>query len=222
MEHGAVDALRDEHRQLDALLAVLDRQLEGIGDGGSPDFELMERGLDYLCEHADENHHRFEARLLERLAERDPGSRRLTHALKGQRRRLLRDGRQLGALIGQVLAGRAVATRLLAAGTRYLAAYHALIAREEREAFPALRYHLHASDWITLVTSCQWGCGRAWPLGEEPEIPGTATADRAQCGRRLAPGDGRPSPVPSLSQWLNPRAAPLTGAAITTRARPAW
>ncbi len=73
-------------------------------------------------------------------------------------------------LFGQILAGVVVPRRrLVSAGARYVGAYRALIAREEREAFPALLRHLQASDWITLVTSCQWGCGRARPLGEQPE-----------------------------------------------------
>lgn len=169
MSRNTLDGLREEHRELRGLLAILERQLMSTGDGGSPDFEVMAELLDYLGDEPERHHHRFEARLLECLCRRDGGFTRLAAELNTERGRVATRGRRLQRMVGEVLDGLLVPRRRLARlGLRYVLGYRALMAREEAEAFPALERRLRAADWIELVTACHWRCGLTAPRLDEP------------------------------------------------------
>lgn len=160
MPHNTLDGLREEHRELHGLLAILERQLLSTHDGGSPDFEVMAELLDYLGDEPERHHHRLEARLLERLGERAPHLANAAGALNRERGRVVTAGRKLQRMVSEVLDGLMIPRqRLTRLGLRYVHGYQALIAREETAVFPALEQHLRASDWLELVTACHWRCG---------------------------------------------------------------
>lgn len=169
MSRNTLDGLREEHRELRGLLAILERQLLSARDGGAPDFEVMAELLDYLGDEPERHHHRFEAHLLERLAKRDGGFQALAAELNAERERIATGGWRLQRRVGEVLDGLLVPRhRLARLGLRYVRRYQALMAREEAEAFPALERRLRAADWIEMVTACHWRCGLTAPRLDEP------------------------------------------------------
>lgn len=169
MSQHTLDGLHEEHRELRGLLAILERQLLSTRDGGSPDFEVMAELLDYLADEPERHHHRFEARLLEALAQRKPELADLASELGRARGRIATGGRKLQRQVGEVLDGLLVPRRRLAQlGLRYVRSHRALMAREEAEAFPALERELRPADWIELITACHWRCGLTAPPLDEP------------------------------------------------------
>ncbi|PWG60936.1 hemerythrin domain-containing protein [Sediminicurvatus halobius] len=169
MSQHPLDVLHEEHRQLRGLLAILERQLFSTHDGGSPDFEVMAELLDYLADEPEHLHHRFEARLLEALAQRRPELTGLSAELGRARGRIATGGRKLQRLVSEVIDGLLVPRQRLARlGLRYVRSYQALMAREEAEAFPALERDLRPADWIELITACHWRCGLSSPPLDEP------------------------------------------------------
>lgn len=157
MSRRELDQLYREHRNICELLDILERQFDSLARGGSPDWEILSGLLEYLVEHPDSGHDRFEAQLLERLAQRAPSCSDLSHTLLESHRTLMANGRQLRRLVERAMNNevmpRASITRL---GHRFIREYRLLIVREHEQLFPALAQHLRESDWVELVTGRYW------------------------------------------------------------------
>jgi len=157
MNQRPLQRLREDHRQIETLLQVLDRQYRSIGRGDRPDYALMFQALHYLTFYPDRYHHVFEDLLFERLALHDPETRPLLHALHGQHGRLTQQGSELRTLISQVLDGVLVARAdIVEPGRIYVREYREHLLCEEQEVFPRLVDKLPAADWLTLTTRFAW------------------------------------------------------------------
>lgn len=160
MSHRELDALYREHEHITELLDVLERQFDSLDHGGAPDWRILADILEYLVEHPDSDHDRFETQLLQRLAHRAPSYDDVADALLARHRQLMDEGMQLRRLIDGVLTGQVVPrSRLTRLGDDFIREYRLLVERENNELFPALERHLRASDWLELVTDRYWGGG---------------------------------------------------------------
>lgn len=158
MSHRELDALHREHEHIVELVDVLARQFESLNRGGSPDWQIMGDLLDYLVEHPDSDHGRFETRLLQRLAHRAPSCEPLAEAFLARHNQLMAEGQQLQRLVEGILSGQVVPrSRLARLGHDFVRDYRELIQRENDELFPSLAHNLRASDWLELVTDRYWG-----------------------------------------------------------------
>lgn len=158
MSHREVDALHREHEHIVELVDVLARQFDSLDRGGIPDWQILADLLDYLVEHPESDHTRFEARLLQRLAQRAPSCEPLAAALLARHHELMTEGRQLRRLVQGILNGQVVPrSRLVQLGQDFVRDYRELIERENEELFPSLAHNLRASDWLELVTDRYWG-----------------------------------------------------------------
>ena len=160
MTRSMTDKLSQDHRDLDDLLEVVDRQLRSLRGGGSPNFEVMAAVIGYLSDQSMHRHHDLERSLLTRLAERSPEYQSLLWQVEARRHHACAQCKQFRGMIESVLEGCVVPRpRLVDAGRECIRACRSLIAREEAEVFPLLALHLRPSDCLPLVTACHWNSG---------------------------------------------------------------
>src|SRR4029450_13580633 len=67
-----VEVLRQEHRNIESLLRVLERELSVFDRGESPDYEVVLAVIDYFKDYPDCCHHPKEGLIVEKLEARDP------------------------------------------------------------------------------------------------------------------------------------------------------
>jgi hemerythrin-like domain-containing protein len=67
-----IEVLRQEHRNIESLLGVLERELNVFDRGERPDYEVVLAVIDYFKDYPDSCHHPKEDMILEKLRARDP------------------------------------------------------------------------------------------------------------------------------------------------------
>src|SRR5262245_66047664 len=67
-----IEVLRQEHRNIESLLGVLERELSVFDRGERPDYEVVLAVIDYFKDYPDSCHHPKEDMILEKLKARDP------------------------------------------------------------------------------------------------------------------------------------------------------
>jgi len=153
MTDRIVTVLREGHRRAEALLDTLERQLAGIRDDDTPDYELMLQVLDYLVgEGRSGRLMALEDRVFAWTADNRPNLRLPVASLRRQHRHLHCRGRALADAVTQILDGQLVSrARLLRAGRRFVEAYRIHLRQEEARAFAPLDTGLSAADRRKLM-----------------------------------------------------------------------
>lgn len=142
----------DEHGRFARLLDYLDGQLATFGDGGRPDYELMEDVLRYLKSYADRQHHPREDVAFRLLGAHEPALLPAIGQLDREHRLIDEAGATLHGMLEDIL-GDVVSERsaVMAAARAYLERYRAHIEAEEREILPAAARLLTADDWRQVM-----------------------------------------------------------------------
>lgn len=157
MKLTILDRLQQDHKQINELLQILERQFRSIGRGDRPDYELMHQILHYLTHYPDRYHHVVEELLFERLASRQPAAKPVLHALHDQHDRLTQAGSALRSQVNDVLNGLTlIRAELLQRGRDYLRDYREHLEYEEQFIFPWLDGELTGADWLALTTTFAW------------------------------------------------------------------
>ena len=82
-----IEILRQEHRNIEKLLRVLERELSLFDRGERPDYEVIHAVIDYFTDYPDSCHHPKEDMIFERLKCVTPAQRRLSAISKPSIRR---------------------------------------------------------------------------------------------------------------------------------------
>ena len=69
-----IEGLRQEHRNIESLLGVLEQELSVFDRGERPDYEVVLAVIDYFKDNPDSCHHPKEDMIVEKLKARDPGA----------------------------------------------------------------------------------------------------------------------------------------------------
>lgn len=156
MKFQLLDRLQQDHRNIEILLRILGRQLDGIRRGDRPDYQLMYQIIHYLTYYPDRHHHIVEDILFTRLAEKRPAMRPILQTLHGQHDELSGYGILLRGMICDVLGDLPVArSSLCELGKAYVQAYENHLHCEERHVFDQLQKAFSDSDWMNLVTTVE-------------------------------------------------------------------
>ncbi len=92
-----IESLREEHRNLEDLLLVLEQELNVFSRGDRPDYEIIKAIISYFLDYPDCCHHPKEDMIFEKLKTRDSvaaesvGDLRAEHHNEGQRLRQVSD-----------------------------------------------------------------------------------------------------------------------------------
>ena len=92
-----IETLREEHRNIDELLLVLEQELDVFDRNERPDYEIIQAVIDYFQDYPDCCHHPKEDMIFEQLKARDPvaaervGDLEAEHYNEGKRLRRVAD-----------------------------------------------------------------------------------------------------------------------------------
>jgi hemerythrin-like domain-containing protein len=146
-----LEELRRDHRNMTKILAILDEQLRAFRDGRVPDFDLMQRAMDYSLDYPDLCHHPKEDLIFERLARCDPGARALVDRLAGEHREIAKATRQFADTLHMVADDFQVSRdRFVDIAEAFLALNRRHMREEERDLFPRAERALGDADWAEI------------------------------------------------------------------------
>jgi hemerythrin-like domain-containing protein len=130
---------------------LLETQLEVLGEGESPDYELMLDIMYYMTHYPDRVHHPIEDRIFEMMKKRAIGSQEQLDALIDQHTQLRENGNALFHELDDVVNGSIASRDDIATSARwYVAQFRKHMEAEETEVIPLAARSLHAEDWAAL------------------------------------------------------------------------
>ena len=139
--------LHADHRNMSALLDILERELAVVEKAGNANFELMRDVMRYLTQYSDRVHHPMEDLLYARLADRSPRARTDLAGVPEQHERIAAEsGRLLDTVTMIADGGMTLRSAILADGKRYAADLRKHIEMEEKHLFPLAEKTLDGSD----------------------------------------------------------------------------
>ncbi|HCO44300.1 hemerythrin domain-containing protein [Immundisolibacter sp.] len=147
--HPLAKRLRDDHRHLLRVLAVLEAQLEALGRAEDVDFDLMLDAMTYITEFPNRLHHPVEDVLFEQLADRDASAATVCREQIAEHERLFHDSAAFYGLLEAIQMDEATLTReqLVTDGRAFIEAQRAHLAREEAKLLPMAEQALDTADW---------------------------------------------------------------------------
>lgn len=155
LEAPMLGTLRDEHRHIASVLALLSDHLNAIERGELVSTHVIYETMDYLVSWPDRFHHPREDIIYDYVAERESGMRDERAKLASDHDLMARSGRDLLQLIEDWRAGNADGKALIKDGRDYVQRAYAHMSLEEQEIFPAIDAALSREDWRTLAADDQ-------------------------------------------------------------------
>jgi hemerythrin-like domain-containing protein len=147
-----IQGLRQEHRNIESLLGVLERELSVFDRGERPDYDVVLAVIDYFKDYPDSCHHPKEDMIVEKLKARDPIAAATVGELEAQHQEGARRLRRVAQAVERVLSDQDLLRETV----------HGIIAdfinqerqhmvMEERIMFPAALNALRPEDWADIA-----------------------------------------------------------------------
>ena len=144
-------SLREDHRNLRRLLAILDAEIAVFERAETPDYDVVTEILDYTREHMDRFHHPAEDLVYARLQKRHPEASGTTHDLLDDHVRLEQQTQHFSDVMHAIAAGTEMSrVRVLEGDKAYLAAQSRHLEVEETWVFPDAERYLTEADWAEI------------------------------------------------------------------------
>jgi hemerythrin-like domain-containing protein len=157
-----IEHLSQEHRNIEKLLAVLERELEVFDRGDRPDYEVIRAVISYFEVYPEAYHHPQEDRVLAKLKARDPIAAARVGDLAWEHHQGVERLRRLAHTIESVLADAEMVRQDVDTIVRdFIAHERHHMAREDRDFFPAALNALKPEDWTEIAAAVT---GRKDPL----------------------------------------------------------
>jgi len=153
-----IDFLRQEHRNIEKLLLVLERELSVFDRGDRPDYEVIAAVVAYFQVYPSAYHHPQEDVVFTKLKARDPAAAAMVGDLAAEHRRGAERLRKVAEAVEGVLMDREVARQAVDGIVRnFIAEERRHIAMEENIFFPAAVKGLQPEDWAEIASSRRAG-----------------------------------------------------------------
>ncbi|MEY9403331.1 hemerythrin-like domain-containing protein [Bradyrhizobium japonicum] len=148
-----IERLSQEHRNIETLLAILERELEVFDRGERPDYEVIRAVISYFEVYPEVYHHPQEDRVFAKLKTRDPAA----AAKVGDLAREHQKGAQLlgrvARAVDNVLADREILRENVDIIVRdFIAHERRHVMMEDRDFFPAALNALKPQDWTEIAS----------------------------------------------------------------------
>ena len=158
-----IDFLRQEHRNIEKLLLVLEKELNVLDRGERPDYEVIRAIIAYFGVYPEVYHHPQEDVVFNKLKARDPAAAAIIGDLAAEHQHGASRLRKVSHAIEAVLADRVVPRQAVDNIIRdFIVHQRQHIVMEERDFFPAAVNALHAEDWAEIASTL------AEPKREDP------------------------------------------------------
>ena len=146
-----IEVLRQEHRNIERLLRVLERELGVFDRGDRPDYGVILAVIDYFKDYPDSCHHPKEDMIIETLKARDPVQAAAVGDLEGQHREGARRLCRVAEAVERVLSDQ----DLLRQNVHniigdFINHERQHMAMEERVVFPTALDALRPEDWTDI------------------------------------------------------------------------
>jgi hemerythrin-like domain-containing protein len=148
-----IDSLREEHRNIEKLLLVLEQELSVFDRGERPDYEVVRAVIAYFEVYPDAYHHPQEDAVFKKLKARDPAAAANVGDLAAEHRSGAERLRRVAQVVETVLADREVLLRQTVNDIirDFIVPERRHIAMEERDFFPAAVKALQPQDWAEIA-----------------------------------------------------------------------
>ena len=148
-----IDILRKEHRNIEKLLLVLERELDVFARGDRPDYEVVHAVIGYFEVYPDAYHHPLEDEVFEKLKARDSAAAAKIGDLAADHRRGAERLRRVAEAVETVLADQELLRQTVNDIIRdFIEQERRHMAMEERHFFPAAIKALQLQDWGEIAS----------------------------------------------------------------------
>jgi hemerythrin-like domain-containing protein len=154
-EAPMLSALRDEHRHLASVLALLSDHLNAVERGELVNTHVIYEIMDYMVTWPDRFHHPREDLIYDYAADVDHGLRDDRRRLEQEHDAMARQGRDLLQCVEDWRAGEVDGSELVRLGREYVQRSYAHMAFEEQQVFPAIDEVLTRDEWRELAADEQ-------------------------------------------------------------------
>jgi hemerythrin-like domain-containing protein len=149
-----IDLLRQEHRNIEKLLLVLEQELSVFDRGERPDYEVIWAVIAYFQVFPETYHHPQEDAVFEKLTARDSAAAAKIGDLAAEHRTGAGHLRKVAQVIENVLMEQEIPRHAVDAIIRdFIVFERGHIAMEERYFFPAAAGALQPQDWAEIASS---------------------------------------------------------------------
>jgi hemerythrin-like domain-containing protein len=147
-----IEILRQEHRNIEKLLLVLERELGVFARGDRPDYEVVQAVIAYFRVYPDAYHHPLEDLVFGKLKTRDPAAAENVGDLAADHRRGAERLRRVAQAVESVLADQELLRQTVNDIIRdFIEQERRHMAMEERNFFPAAIEALQPQDWAEIA-----------------------------------------------------------------------
>jgi hemerythrin-like domain-containing protein len=148
----AIAILLQEHRNIESLLCVLERELNVFAGAGRPDYEVVLAVIEYFKDYPDSCHHPKEDLIVEKLKTRDPVALSTIGDLAAHHREGAKRLRRVAEVVERVLSDQELSRQAVADILRdFIDQEREHMAMEERVVFPAALKVLRPEDWADIA-----------------------------------------------------------------------
>ncbi|MDE5442512.1 hemerythrin domain-containing protein [Bradyrhizobium sp. CSA207] len=149
-----IERLSQEHRNIEKLLAILERELQVFDRGDRPDYEVIGAVISYFELYPEVYHHPQEDLVFAELKIRDPGAAAKIGDLAREHQRGAERLRRVAHAVDSVLAGRELLRQEVHAIVRdFIEHERRHIMMEDRDFFPAALKALEPQDWTEIASA---------------------------------------------------------------------
>ncbi len=146
-----IGILRDEHRNVEKLLLVLDRELSVFNRAERPDYHVVQSVIEYFQDYPDGCHHPKEDLIFAKLKTRDPVTAASIGDLEAEHTKGSKRLARVARTIEGVLADREILRDTVDAIIRdFIDHERRHMAMEERVLFPSAVRALRSEDWAEI------------------------------------------------------------------------
>jgi len=149
-----IDLLRQEHRNIEKLLRVLEQELNVFDRGERPDYEVIGAVIAYFELYPGAYHHPQEDKIFEKLRARAPAAAAKVGDLAAEHRSGAERLGRVAQAVESILADREVLRQTVDKIVRdFIVHERQHIAMEERDFFPAAVQALQPEDWTEIAAA---------------------------------------------------------------------
>ena len=149
-----IERLSREHRNIEKLLAILERELEVFDRGDRPDYEVIRAVISYFEVYPELYHHPQEGLVFVKLRARDPAAAVKVGDLAREHQEGAERLRRLAHAVDNVLADRVVLRQNVDTIVRdFIEHERRHMMMEDRDFFPAALKALKPQDWTELASA---------------------------------------------------------------------
>jgi hemerythrin-like domain-containing protein len=146
-----IEVLREEHRNIEKLLLVLEREFDVFARREQPDYEVVHAVIGYFKEYPDRCHHPKEDMVYDRLKTRDPVAAKIVGDIEADHQQGAQRLRLVAQAVDRVLgSGEVLRETVNAIIHDFIERERHHIAMEERILFPAALRTLRLEDWAEI------------------------------------------------------------------------